>query len=215
MSSIEFILNNFKIPPRYNDIGWNNMIYLSDDEKSYSKSYVDAFPNNGKGEFKDGRKESIYLSNNVSGAGKTSYAICLTYDLIKSGKLTSVPLFVGFRVLMDLMRQDKESSFLGSDIYKKIMKSSFIIFDDVGAERFNASIADRYLLLLEQLWSYKKPAIFTSKYTLNELVRRGLNEVENEVLESIASRLVGMCDEFILSNQIDFRNMDGKDNKEC
>lgn len=194
--SITFQLSNFKLPPRYKDIEWDILTEVSAEQKQFAKNYVEAFPNN--------EKESIYLFSESSGVGKTAYAVCLAKDLIRAGKLNKPPMFFSFRILMEQMRQDK--NILDNPVFRAALNCSFAIFDDVGVRKFNDSVADRYILLLEQLWLYKRRAIFTSKLTIHELVNpSGLTSEMVKVMESVASRLVGMCEEYKLNNIEDYR----------
>lgn len=197
---IEFQLEKFKLPARYARplISWDMLTDLTVGDRAYAVKYVETFPSSVK--------ESLWLSNKKSGTGKTSVAICIVLDLIRAGKFDGVPMFVSFRVLMETMRQDREGSFLDNDLFWMILQSPLTIFDDMGVERVTASVADRYMLLVEQLWLKRKRAIFTSKFTLNKFLNRGGDTVEQELLDSIGSRLVGMCDEYVLENERDYRD---------
>lgn len=197
---IDFQLSTFLIPPRYSDplISWDMLEYLTVHDRQYAKDFIECFPDN--------KKESIWLSGDLSGTGKTSVAFCIVLDLIRAGKLGNTPLFVSFRILLENMRQNRVGSFLENSLFRKILRASFIIFDDVGLETVTESVADRYILLIEQLWLRKKRAIFTSKSTLNAFLNRGAAIVDKKVLDSIGSRLVGMCDEYVIENVRDYRN---------
>lgn len=197
---IEFQLEKFNVPERYKDMNWAKLTNLTKEDTAFANKYMKEFPDN--------EKESIYLFQNISGTGKTSFAICMVRNMIKMGKFKSgVPLFVSFRVLMETMRQDKDDSFLNNKLFNRILSSPFTIFDDIGTERVSESIVDRYLLLIEQLWLKKKPAIFTSKLKLSKFLERGEGKAEIEIIESIGSRLVGMCEEYELTNKEDYRNV--------
>ena len=200
-NSPEFQRKLFNVPPRYRDIVWDDLTLVTDAEKQFAKEYVDKFPKLDR--------QSIYLSNKVSGSGKTGFAFCLAFDLIEAGKLRTYPYFVSFSFLMEKLRQDR-GSIIDASVFKEIMGADFVIFDDIGVEDLTTSVARRYYMLLEQLWLYQKACIFTSKFTLNELVTRAesnkMATVEDELLTSIASRLVGMCMELELENEQDFRN---------
>jgi DNA replication protein DnaC len=202
-NSPDFILEHFKLPPRYRDINWDMLTDLTKKDKAISKNYIKKYNSTEKDV-----KESIYLCGEISGSGKTSLAICLAKDLIKSGKLKTKVLFIPFVVLMANMRQDK-GTFEDSKIFRNIIESDFVIFDDVGVERLNSSIAERYYVLLEYLWLKKKHFIITSKFSINDLLNRSAENTDDEILDSIGSRLVGMCVEHRLENKKDYRIENG------
>ena len=198
-NSIQWQLENFKVPRRYKSIHWNDLVHLSATDKDVARKYISDFPSYGK--------ESLYLSGGVSGTGKTAFSICLARDLIKSGKLNTYSLFIPYVILMDQLRQDL-GAFTESSLFKHILGASFLILDDIGVEKLNRSTSERYYLLLEHLWLGKKPVIFTSKFTINQLLERADDTVDLKLLDSIGSRFVGMCKEVELSNERDFRDRD-------
>lgn len=195
-NSVAFQLENFRVPDAYENVCWEDLVDIVFEDRAIAKQYVEDFPEN--------QKTCLYVSHKTSGTGKTSFAICLAHDLIRSGKLKSYSLFFSYIELMDALRQDR-ISFADSPIYQKIKGVDFIVFDDIGVMRLNESVAERYYLILDLLWSQKIHAIFTSKFTINELLKRANDNVDKELMTSIGSRLEGICLEVALKNQRDFR----------
>lgn len=185
------------VPPRYKNISWEKLQDVPKKTVDFIKNYAYIYPAN--------EKESIYLHSKISGTGKSSLSVCLARDLIGGGKLSMYALYISYITLMDKLRQDK-GAFTDSLLFKRILGADFIILDDIGVERLSKSVAERYYLILEYLWQYKKPAIFTSKYSIFELINRGDETVDEEILTSIGSRMVGMCEEIEIEEVEDYRN---------
>lgn len=203
-NSIAWVSGNFQkqIPLRFREITWDVLTEISPEDKAIARKYVIAFPEHGR--FKPTDKTSIYLSTDKSGTGKTGYSICLATDLIITGHISGYCLFKSYVILMDDLRQDKDFT-IRNEVFRKIQNSSFTIFDDIGVKKINTSVAERYYMVLDYLWLNMKPAIFTSKFTINQLVNRFTDDVDIKLIESIASRLVGLCQEVELGNVKDYR----------
>ena len=195
----EFQLKHFQaqIPKRYRQLQWKDLTAVDKQSMEFAQDYIEIFPNNDP--------QSIYLWSKVSGNGKTGYSVCLVRDLIAKGKIKNFACYFSYLWLLDKLRQDKDESFSTSVLFDQIRRASFIIFDDIGVERLNPSVAERYYFILNHLWDDAKPSIFTSKFTLNELCNRADESVDIELLDSIGSRLSGMCGEQELTNGEDFR----------
>jgi hypothetical protein len=223
---IQFQLEKFHLPERYGKplICWDALKYLTQEDRDFARQFVDSWPDNS-GWAKNNTGESIWLSSSRSGTGKTAVAVCIVLDLIRTGKLDSIPLFVSFRYLMETMKQNRDDCYLDNMLMTKILGSSVTIFDDIGLERPTDSVTDRYILLFEQLWLRRKRAIFTSKITLGEFVNteedwRRLRQTGDQpsrqemikinIMESIGSRLSGTCIEYEIKNRIDYRFPDGQ-----
>lgn len=196
-NSIEFQLNQFEIPKKYVNISWDQLTDIDESDKQLAKDYVSDFKRSGK--------HSLYIYEKTSGTGKTSYAICLAKDLILSGKLSTYALYLSYSKLMDSLRQDR-GPFVVSDLFRRIAGADFLLLDDIGVIRLNRSVAERYYLILELLWSEEIPVVFTSKFTINELLVRAEEDVDHGLLESIGSRFEGICEEIQLKNTRDFRS---------
>lgn len=204
-NSIGWQHNNFEVPPRFETVTWDSLVELSTDEKLIAAQYAEQFLENGK--YGSLAKTSLYLSSGISGTGKTSFSICLARDLIDLGKIRTYCLFKSYMILMEELRQDGDS-FLNNPAFERMKNADFVIFDDIGVDRFNRSKAERYYMVLDYFWQHMRPAIFTSKFTIRELVNRVEDDVEPQLIESIASRLVGMCKEVKLGSSKDFRTND-------
>jgi DNA replication protein DnaC len=198
-NSIQFQLEKFKAY-RYSGISWDQLQDVSDQDRAFASSFVE--------EFGTRKRPCLYVSTSLSGTGKSSFAVCLAYDLIRAGKLKVGPLYIPHIKLMNELRQDK-GSYVDSELFQTILLHDFLIFDDIGVERLTPSIAERYYIILEYLWLERGAAIFTSKFTINELVNRGSADLDPNLLGSIGSRLEGLCLEYELQNvNVDYRNND-------
>lgn len=119
----------------------------------------------------------IYLFGD-SGTGKTHITACMVNDLIKQRKPT---LFTNFFEISQIIRGTFNSSKYNEiDMIEKIATIDFLFIDDLGTERVTKDGEDTWLQekifeILNKRYNNKKPTIFTSNYTLNELVKdRGL-----------------------------------------
>lgn len=199
-NSPEFQLEHSEIPPLFLKYYWDDLTEISDEVKGYGHDYVNDFPN----QFPKG----FYLMSKVSGTGKSTFATCILRDIINSGKTKHISIFKPFIHLMDEFREIimNGTSLKNSDLFKKIMSTDVLVLDDVGVDKMNNSMAQRYYILVDYLWQYEKNVIFTSKFTYNELIDRAEDNVETELLESIVSRIRGMCGDIIkLDNIRDYR----------
>lgn len=119
----------------------------------------------------------IYLYGN-SGTGKTHLTACMVNELIKQNRPT---LFTNFFEISQMIRGTfKNSRYSEIDMIEKISTIDFLFIDDLGTERVTKEGEDNWLQekifeILNKRYNNKKPTVFTSNYSLNELIRdRGL-----------------------------------------
>ena len=204
-NSIEFQLEQFnkQIPFIFEDMNWKVIEKtVGKDVVNKCKNYQHLYPVTEKSD-----KSGLYLLSKSSGTGKTSSAICITKDLINSGKTTG---FSTFKLFIELMEEIRVLILNGksieqSEFYQKMMRADIAILDDVGVERLTESMGTRYYFILDKLWRNRKHVIMTSKYTVEELIGRAEQNVPTELLESIASRIIGLCTIVELTNEKDNR----------
>lgn len=198
-NSKEFQYERAGIPKRFSEITWDTVTDISDKDKQRALLFVENYPDN--------HKSGLYIHGKISGTGKTTFGICTLKALIESGKTKRTSYFVTFVDLMDDFRALILSgqSLNSTKLFKKLTTADLVILDDVGVEKMNESMAKRYYTLLDHLWREQKHVIITSKFDIEELINRADEGVDIELLESIASRIQGMCEIIRLRNQKDFR----------
>ena len=204
-NSIEFQLFQFnkQIPFVFKNMNWD-VIKGNVDKFSFDQcnSFVACYP-----VIDLKYKTGLYIYSKSSGTGKTSLAICTVGSLIQSGKTKGFSLF---KLSIELMEElgvliMDGSSIESSKFFQSMMRADLIILDDVGVERLTESMATRYYYILDKLWRNRKHVIMTSKYSVEELIQRAENNVPTELIESIASRISGLCNMVGLKNEKDCR----------
>ena len=198
-NSPEFQWEHAGVPNRFKSWTWEMLTDINDSAKDIAYKFVEDFPDN--------EKEGLYLYSKISGTGKSTFSTCLLRDLIASGKTKRTSLFKPFVHLMDEFRASilQGESLISTTLFTRIQMTDLLILDDVGVERMNESVAQRYYMLVDYLWQMNKHVIFTSKFAIGELINRAQPSVETELLESIASRIMGLCRVVRLENDKDFR----------
>ena len=121
----------------------------------------------------------MYIYGN-SGTGKTHLTACMVNELIKQQRPT---LFTNFFEISQIIRGTFKSS-VDSEVnmIERIANIDFLFIDDLGTEKVTKNGEDNWLQekifeILNKRYNNKKPTIFTSNYSLEELVNnRGLME---------------------------------------
>lgn len=121
----------------------------------------------------------IYIYGD-SGSGKTHLTACMVNELVKQQKPT---LFTNFfeisQIIRGTFKSNKDSEI---DMIEKISNIDFLFIDDIGTEKVTKNGEDTWLQekifeILNKRYNNKKPTIFTSNYSLEELIiNRGLME---------------------------------------
>ena len=121
----------------------------------------------------------IYLYGN-SGTGKTHLTACMVNELIKQHRPT---LFTNFFEISQIIRGTFKSNTNSEEsMIEKISNIDFLFIDDLGTEKVTKNGEDNWLQekifeILNKRYNNKKPTIFTSNYSLEELINsRGLME---------------------------------------
>jgi len=108
-----------------------------------------------------------------TGTGKTRLTACMANDLIKKSRQV---LFTNFGEISQTLKStfgksDKDEAFY----IKRFTNIDFLFIDDLGTERVQAKDGDLWLQekvfeVLNKRYNNKKPTIFTSNYSLKELI---------------------------------------------
>lgn len=119
----------------------------------------------------------IYIYGN-SGTGKTHLTACMVNELIKNHRPT---LFTNFFEISQIIRETYRSKKnTENDLIDKIATIDFLFLDDVGTEKVIKDGEDTWLQekifeIINKRYNNKKPTVFTSNYSLSQLVNdRGL-----------------------------------------
>jgi DNA replication protein DnaC len=160
-----------------------------DEAFNRSKGYCDAYRQMLE------KGQGIYIYGGF-GVGKTHLTACVANELIKN----LVPVL--FTSLFEISKAVKATFNKNSDeteqsVFEKFSKVDLLIFDDLGKEIFVKNEADTWLQnllfdLINKRYNELKATIFTSNYSLKELVeKRGLDE-------GTADRITEMTRNFVL-----------------
>lgn len=119
----------------------------------------------------------IYL-HGPSGTGKTYLAACIGNMLLEAGIQV---LFVNVNTILSEIRYAYSQRGSELPIVRKYTDAEFVIFDDVGTEKYNSrtesmSFAqDKFFQIIDGRYIGQRPTVFTSNYTLEQLVNeRGM-----------------------------------------
>lgn len=123
------------------------------------------------------RGMGIYL-HGPSGTGKTYLATCIGNMLLSAGVQV---LFVNVNTILSEIRYAYSQRGSELPIVRKYTDADFVILDDIGTEKYNSrteamSFAqDKLFQIINGRYIRQKPTVFTSNYTLEQLVdERGM-----------------------------------------
>lgn len=130
-----------------------------------------------------------------SGTGKTHLTACMVNELVKQQKPV---LFTNFFEISQIIRGtfNKNSKTSEIDMIEKIANIDFLFLDDLGTEKVTKNGEDNWLQekvfeVLNKRYNNKKPTIFTSNYSLDELnTDRGLMEKTVERIFEMSSLIL-------------------------
>ena len=129
----------------------------------------------------------IYIYGD-KGTGKSHLTACMVNDLIKQGRPT---MFTNFFEISQIIRETYSSSReTENSMINKLANIDFLFIDDLGTEKVSNNGEDNWLQgkifeILNKRYNNKKPTIFTSNYSLQELISdRGLmDKTVDRILE--------------------------------
>ena len=118
----------------------------------------------------------IYLYG-TSGTGKTHLTACICNELIRKCQQC---LFTNFFEISKLIRSTFHKNTEAETIIKRISSVDFLFIDDLGTEMLKRNGEDNWLQeqvfdIINKRYNERKPTIFSSNYSLNELIeQRGM-----------------------------------------
>ena len=113
----------------------------------------------------------IYLFGD-SGTGKTHLTACMCNELINQFQEC---LFTNFFEISRLIKSTWNKNADAENIVKKICEVDFLFIDDLGTEKLQRNGEDNWLQeqvfdIINKRYNNRKPTIFSSNYSLNELI---------------------------------------------
>lgn len=162
---------------RYKGCSFESLDMERPDSFRYAVSRSQSFCKNHKDVLELGLGLYLYGSN---GTGKTTIMACIANDLMS--KILRSVLFTSFLDLSKSIRKTYESNsnLTEMSIMKSIASVDFLFIDDIGVERYVNNAADTWLQervydIINTRYNAKKPTVFSSNYTMQELIQeRGL-----------------------------------------
>lgn len=129
----------------------------------------------------------IYIYGD-KGCGKTHLTACMVNELIKQGRPVMFTNFFEIsQIIRNTFNKTNESEI---DMIEKISNIDFLFIDDLGTEKVSNNGEDNWLQgkifeILNKRYNNKKPTIFTSNYSLQELIsNRGImDKTVDRILE--------------------------------
>lgn len=119
----------------------------------------------------------IYL-HGTCGTGKTYLAACIGNLLLNAGKEV---VLANVNTILTEIRYSYSQRGSERGIVERYMTAGLMIFDDIGTEKYakaNESLSfaqDKFFQIIDGRYVRRKPTIFTSNYTLEQLVNeRGM-----------------------------------------
>lgn len=203
---IKRLQKNSLLGDRYKDVRFSNSRVgenpTFDIAFKRCKNYCDVSSNvleNGYG---------IYMYGD-SGTGKTHLTACMVNELVKQQRPT---LFTNFFEISQIIRGTFKSAKTSEvEMIDKIANIDFLFLDDLGTEKVTKNGEDNWLQekifeILNKRYNNKKPTIFTSNYSLEELItNRGLMEKTVDRILEMSSLILKIEGE---SNRIKNRQKD-------
>ena len=128
------------------------------------------------------------------GSGKTLLAAAIGNALLARGKN------VEFFVVPDLLEQGKADLFeegRGLDVFARARKAEFLILDDLGAHNYTAWSTNQLFSLVNHRLNHNLSTIITTNLSLEE--------IESRLDERIASRILELCNSYVLDVDRDIR----------
>lgn len=120
--------------------------------------------------------QGFYLFGDT-GTGKSYLTACIGNALLKKG----VPvLFTSFSDIVKMIKEtfNYDSSKTETDVIEVLTDVDLLIIDDLGTEKItdNNFMQEKIYDVINSRYLTKKPTIYSSNFSLNELIKRGLNE---------------------------------------
>lgn len=137
----------------------------------------------------------IYLYGD-KGTGKTHLTACMANDLIRRRKQV---LFTNFAAIVRLITETwkKGSTASENELITRLATVDFLFIDDVGTERYQSTkdtdlmIQEKTFEVLNKRYNNRKPTIFTSNYSIPELISdRGIMDKTVDRIAEMSSAVL-------------------------
>ena len=133
-----------------------------------------------------------------SGTGKTHLTACMCNELISQLKQC---LFTNFFEISKLIQSTWNGNNDASVVIKRICEVDFLFLDDLGTESLTKNGEDNWLQgqvfdIINKRYNNKKPTIFSSNYSLNELVKdRGMMDKTVDRIGEMSTAMIRLSGE--------------------
>lgn len=165
---------------RYKDVTFNSTTLGEEGREMFDKAFYRCQKYCEIHEEVLAKGQGIYIYG-TQGSGKTHITACMANELMKKRKTV---LFTNFFEISKHLQE--------IDYIKKLSRVDFLFIDDIGTERVQSTngsdlqLQEKIFEVLNKRYIEKKPTIFTSNYSLKELINnRG-------VLPKTVDRIVEM-----------------------
>ena len=176
---------NSKMNKRLMEYNFENYMTNNDNRMAYEKSkrYAEGF-------VKGDNKGSLFITGGV-GTGKTHLAASIANYLIEN----EIPVIFGtlITLLNDIKDTYKIDGDCESDVIEKYSKIPMLIIDDLGKERPSEWTLEKLFTIVNNRYENNLPIIITTNYNKEKLRKRLLCNNNEEIVDSIISRLYEMC----------------------
>ena len=128
-----------------------------------------------------------------SGVGKTHLTACMCNELINQYQQC---LFTNFFEISKLIRASWSRNTEAEGVIRKICSIDFLFIDDLGTEKLQKNGEDNWLQeqvydIINNRYNNKKPTIFSSNYSLNELITdRGMMQKTVDRINEMSTAII-------------------------
>ena len=133
-----------------------------------------------------------------SGTGKTHLTACMCNELMAQMRQC---LFTNFFEISKLIRSTWNGNADGENMVKRICEVDFLFLDDLGTEMVTKNGEDNWLQgqvfdIINKRYNNKKPTIFSSNYSMNELIAdRGLMKKTVDRIGEMSTAMIKLTGE--------------------
>lgn len=165
---------------------------------SFDKAYLRCtkYASNFKEILKKGL--GIYIYGNP-GCGKTHLAACIANQLMNQGYqviLASVGSLI--QRIKSTFDNSSSSETTEEEIFQGIRTVDLLIIDDIGSENITEFVQEKMFEIINARYITKKPTIFTSNLTFDELLKKISNRTVDRIIELSTVILKINCDSYRL-----------------
>jgi DNA replication protein DnaC len=178
-------LERWKFPPKYLTWNWEKLGKIQIKFFDFIYPFIENFPNNSP--------HSLYIHSSHVGMGKTVLSTVIAKTLFgMKKKIKGKVFFISYGRFIDMCREGSEDSV---EIFKNIEIAKLVVIDDVGKEYSTKWSTSKLYTILNERDNSILPMIITSNFSIDEFIKRlrRNTEVDSILIDSIESRLKGMC----------------------